>query len=355
MTKQEYRKAAQEKERQVFERIDEMAGNFRENPESIAEFLEFGSRFYHYSPRNTMLIQKQNPGATYVDSYAGWKEKNAHVLKGSKALQILVPVNVMYLETEQGWLPLSSAAEEMKNLYRDGKINSRSKLRYKIGNVFDISQTDFPKEEYPELFYMGYSSELHEDICRGLADFSKQSLGCEVVIKDLSSIALRGRYMHTHPPVIELNDRLESTQKLSTLSHELGHALIHAQDNGKSTSQKEFEADAFSIMLCAEFGIELTESRKKHLADHYGVFQDFVMRRHIGRELGQALDEELFRSFSNVFEVYRENIDNIQKCVGVYVPREKLQTGINPDMKGQQLDVGCEMMPEEQLENEIKI
>lgn len=355
MTKQEYRKAAQEKERQAFERIDEMAGTFRVNPESIAEFLEFGSRFYHYSPRNTMLMQKQNPGATYVDSYAGWKEKNAHVLKGSKALQILVPVNVTYLETEQGWLPLSRASEGTKKLYRNGKINSRSKLCYKIGNVFDISQTDFPKEEYPKLFHMGYPSSLHEDICKGLVDFLMRSLGCEVVQKDLSSIALRGRYMHTKPPVIELNDKLESTEKLSTLSHELGHALIHAEDNGESISQKEFEADAFSIILCAEFGIELTESRKKHLANHYGAFQDFVMRRHIGRELGQALDEELFRSFSNVFEVYRENIDNIQEYVEVYVPREKLLAGINPDMKEQQLDVGCEMMAEEQLENEIKI
>lgn len=356
MTKQEYMKTAQEKERQAFDRIDEMAKSFQENPESIAEFLEFGTKFYHYSPRNTALIRKQNPGATYVDSYVGWKEKNAHVLKGSKALQILVPVNVTYLKTDNGWIQLSRASDETKRLYHDGKIESRTKLCYKIGNVFDISQTDFPKEEYPKLFHMGYPSVFHEDISRGLKDFSEQALNCKVFIKDLSSIALRGRYLHTEPPVIELNEKLESTQKLSTLSHELGHALIHAKDSKKSTFQKEFEADAFSIMLCTEFGIELTESRKKHLADHYRNFREIIIMEHPGgKDVEKILQEELFKSFSNVFEIYRNNIDEIQKCVEVYVPREQLKKEDEQKMEEQRMELESDIPQQESMETEMII
>lgn len=350
MTKQEYRKAAQEKEKQAFQRIDEMAKSFQVKPESIAEFLEFGSRFYDYSPRNTMLIQKQNPGATYVDSYVGWKEKGANVLKGSKALQILVPVNVTYLETDQGWVSLSRASDETKKSYQEGKISSRTKLCFKIGNVFDISQTNFPKEEYPKLFCMGYASSLHEDISRGLVDFLEQNLDCKVVITDMSSIALRGQYLHADPPVIELNDKMESTQKLSTLSHELGHALIHAEVNQKSRSQKEFEADAFSIMLCAEFGIEITESRKKHLSDHYREFRDFIMENIQGDDTEKLFEEKLFKSFSNVFEIYRENIDKIQECIEVYVPREQLLSEVVPEQEEAENVLECESVPEERPE-----
>lgn len=67
-----------------------------------------------------------------------------------------------------------------------------------------------------------------------------------------------------------LNDRLEDTQKLSTLAHELGHAvLLHQIGDEKSEHQKELEADALGIMLESYFGIEPTDSRRRHLAKHY--------------------------------------------------------------------------------------
>lgn len=326
----EYIEQARAKEEQAFSAIRDMVESFREDPQKMAEYFAFGAQFYHYSPRNVMLVMKQNPGATYVDSYMGWKERGAHVLKGAKALQILVPVTVTYLKSATGWVPLSKAPEQLKEQNKCGEVEEKKERRYKVGNVFDISQTSFPKELYPELFFMGYPSELHEDICRGLKDFAEEELGCQVLEIDLESISLRGRYVHTIPPVIHLNRKLESTQKLSTLSHELGHALIHHGNPGYSEARKEFEADAFSIMLCTSYGVEITESRKEHLAEHYRTFERESTQDMTSEETGKICEEKMMESFSHIFDIYREHEEKIASYVERYVPTASMGASAEP-------------------------
>src|SRR5699024_1556334 len=48
-------------------------------------------QFYHYSLRNTALIQNQFSGAQAVGRYKFWQEKGFQVQKGENAIQILVP------------------------------------------------------------------------------------------------------------------------------------------------------------------------------------------------------------------------------------------------------------------------
>src|SRR5699024_11659494 len=57
----------------------------------MAEHLEFIMQLYHYSLRNTALIQNQFSGAQAVGSYKFWQEKGFQVQKGENAIQILVP------------------------------------------------------------------------------------------------------------------------------------------------------------------------------------------------------------------------------------------------------------------------
>ena len=330
MTKAEYIKQARAKEEQAFATIRGMAESFREDPKKLAQYFAFGAQFYHYSPRNIMLVMAQNPGATYVDSYKGWEEKGAHVLKGAKSLQILVPVTVTYLETEKGWVALSRASEELKEQYQIGMVASEKKQCYKLGNVFDISQTSFPKERYPELFSMGYPSELHEDICRGLKDFAAEELGGSVMETDLESIRLLGQYVHSISPIIRLNEKLESTQKLSNLSNELGHALVHRGNPEYSKARKEFEADAFSIMLCAAYGVEITEPRREHLANHYRAFEQECIQGTDPKELDKIREEKMMESFSRIFAVYQEHAEKIGAYVDRYVPDISLEASEEP-------------------------
>ncbi len=114
--------------------------------------------------------------------------------------------------------------------------------------------------------------------------------------------------------------------KLSTLTHELGHALLHDDIAGISTSQKEFEADAFSIMLSANYGVELTDTRKKHLADNVRMFKTEVLAG-LGEDctdVQRKWQESLYKSFSSVYSMYRENIEQIEKYVDQHVSKEEL-------------------------------
>ena len=58
--KREMQEAIERQQRAMQEMIQNLTKNWQENPETIAEMLEFGSRIYHYSIRNNMLIYAQN-------------------------------------------------------------------------------------------------------------------------------------------------------------------------------------------------------------------------------------------------------------------------------------------------------
>ena len=269
--KQEYAQHTDAQRRELNQIVLNTAQTFRDSPEKLIEAIEFQSKFYKYSFGNSILIQLQNPDAEFCNSFKAYKDMGYSILKGEHGMKILVPVYKNFIEIEPDrWLPLSDATNKQKADYKNGILNGRKKLFFKVGTVFDIKQTNCPKSDYPQIFDLGYSSEQHRELFEILKSFSENELGCSVFEDDFGSVQLRGLY-DTKANEIHLSSMFDDTTKLSILSHELGHAMLHS--NGESgivpTSQKEFEADAVSIMLHKRFGIEISESRKSHIADHY--------------------------------------------------------------------------------------
>lgn len=320
-TRDKWRQAAIDNQKAVHDMIHEIGMSYRVNPEKIAELLEFGSRFYKYSINNVKLIYTQNRGATYVQPFEKWKEMGASVMKGQCGIKIRVPVMSTSLLLPDGQVvSLCDATKEQKELYKKGVLEGKQTLHYKIGNVFDISQTNFPKENYPQLYSMGYDSEQHAAIMDGLCKFCSER-GVQVSFEDISSIALRGYYNPTDNRIV-VNELLNDTQRLSTLSHEIGHALEQHGVRDISTAQEEFEADSISILLQSHFGIELTESRKEHLAGHYRKFMDEI------RTANPEIDEEglikkVDEALQASMEVFRNNIDQINQFVEEQVNKDK--------------------------------
>lgn len=255
--------------------------SYREDPEKLTELLEFKSRFWNYSLNNTILIRAQNPGATFVASFRDWQEKGYHVKKGQHGLKILYPIRTELIQLgEHQFKRVSDATPEEKAKIASGELKTITSTRFGVGNVFDISQTDCPPEDYPKFYNMGYSSEQHAALYQAIKEYA-QSKGIPVVETDLQSISLRGAF-YPKENVIRISDKLNDTEKLSTLTHELGHALMHHNPEAMKipTAVKELEADAISIILQKEFGIALTDSRKTHLVENYHqclALKDFVL------------------------------------------------------------------------------
>lgn len=332
MDKNEERKRAEEKEEQLKSMIKEIGDNFEVQPELIAEAVAFGSQFYQYSLRNTMLIYQQNPYSQYVQSFQKWKEMGASVKRGEHGMGIFVPVQTTYLKVgEDEYVQLRYATKEQKEALKKGDLESVNRTHFRIGTVFDISQTTFPKERYPELFQMGYANEQCSTLVKGLMEFCEQEISCPVRVEDIKSIGLRGFYT---PSIheITLNEMLEDSERLSTLSHEMGHAMVHHDPVArmKSEAMREFEADALSIMLQSHFNVELTESRKRHLAHHYQELKE------------KEPETKINDCLNDVFQVYKSNIDSIDQHIDSCIEKEK---GLNIDIEKEvQMDPLHEML-----------
>lgn len=272
--KTDYAKQAEERKAELSNKVIECAKSFTNNPERIVEFLKFQSMFYRYSAKNTMLIESQNPTAQFCGSFKFFTDKGYSINKGEHSMQIFVPTIKTFLETEDGdTIALGEATKQQKADYKAGKIKSFQKLYFKVGNVFDISQTNCPKSDYPKFLDLGYSSEQHAELIEALKKFSVEKLNCPVHEDAYSSVTVRGMY-NIETNEIKISKNFDDTTKLSILSHELGHAILHSKYTqlGKTeipTVQKEFEADAVSVMLYHRFGIELTDSRQSHLSSAF--------------------------------------------------------------------------------------
>lgn len=306
--KEEWQQEQKQKMEAMEQKIVDLAEHFDKHSEMLGEMLEFGAKFYQYSYNNQCLIYSQNPRAVYVQSFQAWKEVGCSVKRGERGMNIWVPVKATYLKiSENEIIPLRQASKEQKAAYQRNEIESYSKTLFKVGTVFDIAQTTFPKERYPEMIHMGYASEQHRQIAGALKIYSQEKLDCPVITDDLHSVGLRGYYKRDEHRIV-LNQELEDTMALSTLSHELGHALIHndMESIKKSTAQVEFEADALSIMVSSHYGISVTDQRTAHLVAHY---------KHYKMTDGF---EKIQESLRNVSAIFRQEIPQMDQ----YVDRE---------------------------------
>ena len=305
----------QQKKDELAKQIRDIAENWQRNPEEIADYLKFSSKFYNYSVGNTMLIYQQNPNALFCGSFQKFKELGYSVKRGEKGIKIFTPVIATYFRenSESKWKRLVDAKAAEKEKVKSGEYESRRVRRWKVGNVFDISQTTCPIEDYPKIFRnFGYTSEQHGQLFNALAKYSQEALDCPVSVDHIKELTVRGFY-RPFDNTITISDRLQDTEKLSVLTHELGHAILHNDEQSstdtKTPAQIELEADAVSLMLQNHVGVEITDPRKAHLA---GMFHSFERQQENSSVEPDVTLEDIL---DNVNEMYRTQIDTIQNYI----------------------------------------
>lgn len=295
--------------------LTDLAENWRRKPEDLAEYLHFAGRFHQYSPRNAALIYAQNPAARFCGSYLFFKERGYYVRKGEQGMTVRVYTPVTFYRTrpDAEWRRLSHASAEMQRMVRAGAYETREQAFFKYGYVFDIGQTTCPKEDYPKLLGVGYDNEEHAAIYTQVVHYCR-SIGMPVTEESLHGVSLRGTH-NAFTDRITVNDILGDTQKLSTALHELAHGILgHSPLGDKSTAQREFEADALSILLGERFGIPPTETRKEHLSDCYRTYIDEL------DTAGKPADYDTL--FADVRQAYSVHADRLTALVNTALGRE---------------------------------
>lgn len=223
-----------DKARELESTLKQLANDIVTDPEKLELFCkQWNNGFHNYSFGNTILIWSQKHDASLCAGYHTWLDKKRFVKCGEHGLNILAPM--FFKKTKEN---------------EAGEDEEVTITRFRVVNVFDVSQTD------GEPLEMGHSDKVTGDCQLTVGEVSK--------LFDFPVIFSNGiENGSTDGKSITLSERGNLTAMLATYFHELAHAQLHFGSNRKelSSDTRELEAEAVSYIVCASLGIDNQKSK----------------------------------------------------------------------------------------------
>ena len=211
--------------------------------DKYADFLKWCASFHQYSFGNTLLIYLQNPDASYVASFSGWKRKGRQVIRGQKALNIFAPHS--YTE-------------------KDSDGDDIQHIGFHIAHCFDISQTQ------PDALHADTAEDI-PCICRTidipLSDRDSRLLD---VLVDISPVPIEyenirkkscNGYFSPDDLKIVIDSKLKGTQmEIKTILHEQAHALcLSVKEEQPDRHTMEVQAESIAYIVSNYCGIDTSD------------------------------------------------------------------------------------------------
>lgn len=250
--------AAQTQEERLQELTDKLENGIKEMFASgrYAEYLAAMSKFHHYSFGNVVLILLQCPTATHVAGYHRWKRDfGRRVKKGEHGISILCPCpQTRWMQKQK-----TDAVTGQPFISPDGSpVMETVRVtipRFKIGTVFDVSQTE--GRELPSIVTPELTGEVEsfQKLYDCLAELSPVP-----IMEDEVPGAAKG-YFSSEQQEIVLRRGMPQLQVIKTLVHEIAHAKLHDRtklpvEEQKERSQKEVEAESIAYVVCQYLGMD---------------------------------------------------------------------------------------------------
>ncbi len=198
-----------------------------------------------YSITNQLLILSQYPEASCVNGMKVWNYNHRNIIKGQKAIKIIAPL-------------IEKRKEDV--LDTDGNVTDTKETEivgYKVSYMFDISQT-----EGREL----YEFKCNENISNENFNVIKEALervprNFEIEYAELNDS--RDGYCDLTNKKIVIKDGMPYERTLTTLIHEIGHALaetrIRNEFKGLTLKEqkqiKEIEAESIALVVSNRLGL----------------------------------------------------------------------------------------------------
>ncbi|TCI24813.1 ImmA/IrrE family metallo-endopeptidase [Exiguobacterium sp. SH5S13] len=258
------------------EQMGQQIDSYFESPEKIREHLQFLGKFHQYSMRNAVLIESQFPGAVAVGSYPFWEKQGAQVQKGERGIKVFVPNPVTYALHKDEWVPLSKAPKPVKDGVKQGRIPSRKMMYFKIGHVFEYTQTDAREKgiEVSDIFKRYHRDgglENEQDIRDALTTLA-DARNVTLLEEPLDEIGTAKGCYYPELHAIALNPRNTSIEDITVLIHELAHTELHNQernferDQPLTAPEKEFQAEMVAYVVSHQLGFPTDDFSLSYLA-----------------------------------------------------------------------------------------
>ncbi|SCY83778.1 LPD25 domain-containing protein [Lysinibacillus fusiformis] len=268
-------KTAEDKQKEIEELSEKMTNqlcSYFVSEEALKEHLAFMSIFYNYSLRNMTLIQSQFMGAQAVGSFKFWQEKGVSVKRGEKGIQLFVPTPVTYFNRDGEWIQMQYANSKEKMQIKNGTLETQKKLFFKIGHVFEYTQTDAREKGMPvsEIFGQYYQDGVIDNEDEMLVALHKvsENIGFEILPIPPRELGVAKGVAYPHEKIIALNPRNTAYENVTTLLHELAHARLHTPDvrDSFTKAEREFQAEMVSYVVASRYGIDTENFSLSYLA-----------------------------------------------------------------------------------------
>lgn len=231
--------------------------------DEFQRYMNFIAQFHQYSFHNQMLIAIQNPNASLVKGFVGWKKMGRYPKAGT-AIRILAPMSYKK-EVEKS----TGVVEEISSMY------------FKFVCVFDIKDTD--GDPLPE-----YSIETKEE-----SDFlGNLSQLCKDYNVKLSFQYTGSAYGVSKLGAIDVRDNIAEADKVHVTLHEIFHEKLHGMTERMELSkqQKEFEAECCTYIVCTHFNLPQTAAKYLATYGDYNLLNSLERISEVSKEVIARLE-----------------------------------------------------------------
>jgi antirestriction protein ArdC len=282
------------------------------------EYLQFSQKFHQYSFSNIMLIMLQRPDARQVASFQSWKSMGRFVKKGEHGIEIFVPIFCRNhrIGAQQ---PLKDIGlgdgESLCNETGEERLEEnagKTLVGFKMGSVFDVSQTDgLPLPEHPCTRLEGDDAGVFAVLKEAVETFLQIPVAFETLPPGTYGCCHFNPDQDCHPIAITISDdpTLSGVQRLDTLAHEAGHAMLHSgleYRHHTERSIRELEAESVAYCILSALGFDSSQVSFGYLA--------------IWAEIGgEDCGKEIERSGQRILEASRCILGWMEENMGVLI------------------------------------
>lgn len=207
----------QAERREVYEAADNTAIAASKDGPYYQQYLDVQARFPRYSTTNALLILAQNPDATRLKDFDGWKDVGASIKKGQQGISIVEPGD--------------------EYTHPDGTVGTS----FNVKKVFDISQTTALARPRPQ------ASVDSRTLLTALIHNAPVPMK---IVDELPGNAI-ALYDHEQQ-VIFVRRGMDAQDLFRGVSKELAHAEIALSRDSYSRSEASFAAYSASYILCRQ-------------------------------------------------------------------------------------------------------
>lgn len=352
----------------AFQKIRE----FTRSPESLAEYMDFMSKFPQLSPRNVALIQDQWQGANAVATYNQWQalgktlgikpedvietrntytnkrtgetkevvHQGLSVKSGEKAqitlfrplMAKMIPVlddqgnQVKNSKGNPKFKKISEATPQEKALLKERKLRvvqfqerdqETGLPKFTTYKVFELSQTTLKPESYPKAMpnrqYQFDTDQVKtKEVLDGLCDYAG-ALGVHLLRDEVHELGNAKGAFYPGEQKILLNPNNLPGEQIATTIHELAHATLH---NPKFTNYYKENVSTPRKELEAEMTSHL-------VSKHFGLDTSEAAIDYMAgwtKNLTQLDDKQLAESMKRIHQTVSKMVKHIEHHTKPYEP-----------------------------------